>query len=327
MHAISRVIERRLILGDPEKEHFLKLMRKLQSFMGLTVVSHSILDNHIHILIEQPDWENLPPLTKEELLRRARYIYDDLTIRGLEQEIQRAEEANDEQWQQRILDRYAHRMGDVSKFMQELKQRFSQWYNRRNNRKGTLWEERFKSVLVEGDEEALMTMAAYIDLNAVRAGIVSRPEDYRWCSYGAAMGGDKRARAGLGKILDYSPRVCGDDFQSRWKETGKLYRWWLYQEGEEVVADPEMGEKGRTGFSHEEVERESAREGRMSLAERLSCRIRYMTRGAVFGSAEFVEQVFENNRGEFGERRKSGAHAMRGGQWGRMRVLRDVRTE
>ena len=141
------------------------------------------------------------------------------------------------------------------------------------------------------------------------------------------MGGDKRARAGLGKILDYSPRVCGDDFESRWEETGKLYRWWLYQEGEEVVADPKTGTKGRAGFTEEEVEKESAREGRMTLAERLSCRIRYITRGAVLGSAQFVEEVFEKNRSQFGVKRKTGARKMRGGQWGKLRVLRDSRLE
>ena len=46
------------------------------------------------------------------------------------------------------------RMGDVSVFMKEFKQRFSRWYNRRTERFGTLWAERFKSVLVEGKGEA-----------------------------------------------------------------------------------------------------------------------------------------------------------------------------
>ncbi|MGE3312392.1 MAG: transposase, partial [Limisphaerales bacterium] len=62
------------------------------------------------------------------------------------------------------------RMYDVSAFMKLVKQRFTQWYNRRVGRKGTLWEDRFRSVLVEGAGDALVTMAAYIDLNPVRAG-------------------------------------------------------------------------------------------------------------------------------------------------------------
>ncbi len=53
--------------------------------------------------------------------------------------------------------------------MQDVKQAFSVWYNKRVGRRGTLWEERFRSVLVEGAGEALATMAAYIDLNPVRS--------------------------------------------------------------------------------------------------------------------------------------------------------------
>lgn len=43
-----------------------------------------------------------------------------------------------------------------------------------------MWEDRFRSVLVEGRGHALRTMAAYIDLNPVRAGLCEDPKDYRW---------------------------------------------------------------------------------------------------------------------------------------------------
>ena len=67
-------------------------------------------------------------------------------------------------------------MWDVSGYLQRLKQRFTQWFNRRKGRRGVLWEERFKSVLVEGSGDPLSTMAAYIDLNPVRAGLVEDPK-------------------------------------------------------------------------------------------------------------------------------------------------------
>jgi len=50
-----------------------------------------------------------------------------------------------------------------------------------------LWEERYKSVIVESGEAA-RTIAAYIDLNPVRAGMVSDPAEYRWSSYGGKPG-------------------------------------------------------------------------------------------------------------------------------------------
>jgi hypothetical protein len=51
-----------------------------------------------------------------------------------------------------LLERYEHRRGDLSIFLKELKQRVSIFMNRRLGRTGTLWEGRFKSVLVEGGE-------------------------------------------------------------------------------------------------------------------------------------------------------------------------------
>jgi len=96
-----------------------------------------------------------------------------------------------------LRQRMLARMGDVSEFMKEFKQRFSKWYNIRHQRFGTLWAERFRSVLVEDRSRVLETVSAYIDLNAVRAGLVEDPKDYRHCGYAAAVAGDAKARAGL----------------------------------------------------------------------------------------------------------------------------------
>ena len=85
-----------------------------------------------------------------------------------------------EELRQRLL----ARMWDVSAFMKLLKQRITQWFNRHSGRTGTLWEQRFKSVLVEGAGDVVATMAAYIDLNPVRARLVADPQDYRWSGYG-----------------------------------------------------------------------------------------------------------------------------------------------
>ena len=75
--------------------------------------------------------------------------------------------------------------------MKELKERFSRWFNKRHGRRWTLWQERYRSILVE-DGEALRTISAYLYLNPVRAGLVDDPKDYRWCGYTEAMGGSKR---------------------------------------------------------------------------------------------------------------------------------------
>ena len=75
----------------------------------------------------------------------------------------------------RLLEPYRRRMNDISIFIKELKGRFAQWFNRRHGRYGALWAERFKSLLLEGGQ-AVATVAAYIDLNPVRAALCRGPQ-------------------------------------------------------------------------------------------------------------------------------------------------------
>ena len=323
-HCMSRVVDKQFIFDEKEKEYFRKTMRKLEAFLGVKVLTYCIMSNHFHILLEVPDPESVPAITKDELLNDLLpVLYSKFTILGVKQELERAE--NDEKWTQHILERYQQRMGKLDVFMKELKQRFTQWYNRNNNRRGTLWEDRYKSVLIEGRENALITMAAYIDLNPVRAGMVDDPKDYRWCGYGDAIGGSGIARRGLGGILHEV--LHGELFQVGWEKTQNRYRTILYAEGEECGTHEETGKPIRRGFDQKRVETVLAEKGKLSRAEVLRCRVRYFCDGAVFGSVEFVNQVFENNRSRYGPKRKTGARKMRHADWGELRVFRDLRKD
>jgi len=64
---------------------------------------------------------------------------------------------------------------------------YAGWFNRRHKRRGHLFQDRFKNCLVE-QNEYLLTVSRYIVLNAVKAGMVARPEDYEWSSYRARAG-------------------------------------------------------------------------------------------------------------------------------------------
>ena len=97
--------------------------------------------------------------------------------------------------------------------MNGLLKRFTRWFNRQHERTGTLREEHIKSVIVENGIPA-RAVAAYIDLNPVRAGIATDPVDYRWSSYGEAVGavaGPERWRR-RSAILRRGRR----DLQRRW---------------------------------------------------------------------------------------------------------------
>ena len=135
--------------------------------------------------------------------------------------------------------------------MQEVKERIAYYINKEHKRKGTLWDGRFKSPIVEKTLEALLAVSTYIDLNPIRAGIVTKPEDYRWCGYAAALAGDKTARHGI-KWL-YSHRG-GEGKLPGWREASSKYRQSLYEKGIELLEDPNSGIKGRLGFSADQIE-------------------------------------------------------------------------
>ena len=72
--------------------------------------------------------------------------------------------------------------GGVSRMMQAIGRRYVGSFNARYRRTGTLWEGRFKSALVDS-EHYVLACYRYIELNPVRAGIVTSPREYRWSSH------------------------------------------------------------------------------------------------------------------------------------------------
>ncbi|MGO1068693.1 transposase [Lysobacter sp. CA199] len=72
--------------------------------------------------------------------------------------------------------------GAISRMMQVLGRRYVRSFNERYRRRGTLWEGRYKSCLVDSDDY-LLRCYRYIELNPVRARMVATPEQYRWSSY------------------------------------------------------------------------------------------------------------------------------------------------
>lgn len=77
----------------------------------------------------------------------------------------------------------------LSNTMKVVGSRYAQYINRKYKRTGTLWEGGHRASLVQQDRYFL-TCCRYIELNPVRATMVSRPEEYRWSSYGANAWGD-----------------------------------------------------------------------------------------------------------------------------------------
>jgi hypothetical protein len=289
-------------MDGEEREIFRFILRKAAKFSGINVLTYTILSNHFHVLLEVP---TQPVLDDAELLRRVTALY------GTVEATQHKERWDS--WNKDGLGQLAEyeqaqlrkRMGDISPFMKLLKQRYSISYNQRHKRTGTLWEGRYVSILVEGESRALSAIAAYIDLNPVRAGLVKDPADYRWSGYGESCGGSEVARRGILAIQFFSLKAR----DTSWSDASAPYRTFLYTQGKERRA--EDGRLQRIGFSPEETQDVIERGGRLPLPDLLRCRVRYFRDGLAFGSSAFVEGVFTRNRIHFSAKRKTGARKMR----------------
>lgn len=87
-----------------------------------------------------------------------------------------------------LMTNHVHLLGtpytadSIGKTLQALGRRYVQYFNRRHDRTGTLWEGRYRAALVDS-ESYFLVCARYIEMNPVRAGLARHPGDYPWSSY------------------------------------------------------------------------------------------------------------------------------------------------
>lgn len=314
-HIMHRVIDRQMLLDREEKERFCKLMRHVADFCGVRILTYTVLTNHVHMLVCVPQRQEV---NDKELIRRLGFLYDNPIVRTIERRLAELREQEQDSAAEVLKAHYTYRMCELSEFGKTLFQRFTQSFNARHNRTGTLWNGRFKSILAQGSPHVLSAMAAYIDLNAVRAGLVADPKDYRFCGYAEAVAGSRTARKGLSTALASLGR------NGLWQETAEQYRKLLHMAGEQQGVTPQGG-PAKPGFSPEKVKSVLEAGGALSLQELLRCRVRYFTDGAILGSRAYVDDAVRRHREHFGQQRKTGARTMKGGGWGGLYSARRLR--
>jgi putative transposase len=247
---------------------------------GCRVLSYCVMSNHFHILLEVPPMPD-NGIPDDELLNRLRAIYTEAFVATVAKELMEARKTENQRLVDEIHARFTYRMHDLSEFMKTLLQRFTRWFNRTHHRSGTLWEERYKSVIVE-DGVAARTMAAYIDLNPVRAGMVSDPADYRWSSYGEAVGGGKKGNGK--KSREGLVRAClgheGVGFEAeRWDEASRVYRRLMGMALGKSSGKAEVESRGQVTRNTAEMLVSEDNETvlpDLKLAGMLLCRVRYL---------------------------------------------------
>jgi len=327
-HVVSRVSHRLKLFEDEDKAMLVSLMRRYARFCGMRVLTYCVMGNHFHWLVEVEERPtNADQMPDAELVQRVRRCHGKQVAVVLQAELESLLRSGKTSLHAHIRSKYLRRMWNLSAFVQSVKQRFSVWFNQRHKRKGTLWEERFKSVVAMGPE-AVASVAAYIDLNPVRAGLVEDPADYAWSGYGGALSGGKgakQAQRGLQRALcDREGSLLNND-ETR-KHYLEWYRCWIYGRGQERGMK-EDGRPLKPGFDKAVVAKVVEAEGRIPLAEQLTRKVRHFTDGLVLGTGALLTTVFEAQRAYFGPKRKNGPRKIRGGEWGELRAMRDLQDQ
>jgi REP element-mobilizing transposase RayT len=283
-HCISRTISGEMLFDDEAKEIMRKHLHQAAEFSGVKIITYALMSNHFHILVKVEEQKDV---SNSELLRRYKVLYPEpnewnkTRIAVMEATF----EAGGEDAKQ-LREQLLARMGDISEFMKTFKQRFSIWFNRNHDRFGPLWAERFTSIIIAGNHHfALQMVAAYIDLNPVRAGVVRDPKDYRWSGYGEAEGTGGYMLKGL-RLAVSGAELLSD------KELLASYRIGLFGKG----AAPKRGDPKSARISNKDFANVLQTEGNLSDTERLQTRVSYFTRGAVIGGADFVGKHLEQYR-------------------------------
>ncbi len=265
-HCMSRTVNSERLFSRVDKEQLRRLIWKVGLFCGVEVVTYMILCNHFHLVLRVPEKHEVPA---EEVLRRYGILYPRVKRRTYWTHLQGLVKTGHPEgilW----AERQRRQMGDVSEALKLLKQLFTQWINQSKKRHGTLWCERFKSVLVE-EGAAVRVTSAYVDLNSVRANLVKDPKQYRFSGYAEALAGNPLARKGICYLMGIPD----------WEEASAAYRQYLFGAG----AMPSL--KGAK-ISAEALDQVIRQRGKLPLSEMLLYRIRYLTEGAVLGSQLFV---------------------------------------
>lgn len=343
-HCVSRVVDRAYKFGDKEKAVFVKIMRQMECFCGVEVLSYCVMSNHFHLLVRVAKSEGGVgaacgtddiELEDGEFERRLLALYKADEVEVVMRSLQKCRRNKAVKMARQIKQRFTYRMGDISEFMKSLKQRFARWYNKANGRSGTLWENRY-SVTYVGPGWATKVVAAYIDLNPLRAGIVKDPADYRYCSYSEAVCRGGLARQRLLSVMKSSEEgaTLGPFSPSNHQDAMTQYRVLLADEGAAVdtniplqEGDSKRSRKKKTqGFSSSEVKRILKQGGKLSLRQLLRCKARYFTSGFAIGSRDYMEKVLTTlgAEGELFERRKMGSALIRHAEELELRSLRNL---
>jgi REP element-mobilizing transposase RayT len=268
-HICTRIAGTRGGYPLQERRASRKLLRTIQFFVQVyysRLAAFAILGNHYHFIIFL---EKFRQLSRQELIQKARHLYGERF------------EHNTAHWTQREWEKFNRKLFDVSSLMQQVNGSYAMWFNRNYNRRGHFWADRFRNPQLL-DPGSVQECLLYIELNAVRAGLVRRPEQWKAGSARLRWKGKDQ------NLIPLSEIFVGIDPA----EVYEVYRFRLYSRG--AVKKP-----GRGSISPEILDRE-ARLGFGHSGMYLD-RQRFYTDGLAIGAQKQVEILLNlfRDRGDY----------------------------
>ena len=152
-----------------DEKHMLRFIaEKFLIKYNIELISLVVMGNHFHMLIYCPPHK----MKQEDACKSFNKLHEKKFVKPIPLE------------DKRIIS-IVENSNNISEYMREVQGEFSKWFNRSRpyKRKGSLWEARFKSQLIESDVY-LWGCMKYLEMNPVRAGITENPEEYSFSSYG-----------------------------------------------------------------------------------------------------------------------------------------------
>ena len=261
-HVMSRTALDGLPFDDVANDQLLEVIRDFSRLYFAEILGFCLMGNHFHILVRMHTGS---AFSDAQIKQRYVDFY-----------------GSDALFSDEHIGHYRKKWSSLSEFVKAIKQTFSRAYNKRHHRRGTLWGERFKSLIVENGE-TLINCLAYIDLNPIRAGIVKRPEDYRWSSLGYHLqtgnqDGFLSMDFGLAEFGELSP-----------SERLRRYRQYVYEAG---ALNRSANASAKT-IDTQIVEKEQKKGFGLDRMDRFRYRTRYFTDSGIIGTKAFVAQKYQ----------------------------------
>ena len=186
-HIMNRItLKMDLINEDNIKEMLLDSIERAAFFSGVNIFAFAIMDNHYHLLCEAGRNEDEAIPDESEIISRVAYLKGTAAAEELAEKWTALRAKGDALAVDAEIARLRARMGDLSEFVKTYTEVFSQRIRREKGYVGRIWQDRYKSVLVESGV-AFQTIRKYIENNPVKANIVSDPKENIWCTEGALI--------------------------------------------------------------------------------------------------------------------------------------------